>query len=117
MKRFFGSVAILFLLNACISKQTESLPISEEDVEKVLLDVHIAESAMSQLQNGSRKDSLAEKYYNQIAEIHHIDRETLDSCLAILQRNPEMASEIYGKISEDIDKQQLEGKFAQPSKD
>lgn len=100
---------LLVLLSACISKQTESLPISEEAVEKLLLDVHVAEVAMGQLQNGHRKDSLAELYYNQIAEIHHIDRETLDSCLVILQRNPEMASEIYANISEELEKKQLGG--------
>ncbi len=107
MKQVLGLLSFLVLLNACISKQTEPLPISQSEVEKLLLDVHVAESAMGQLQNGHRKDSLAELYYNQIAEIHDIDRETLDSCLVILQRNPEMASEIYSNISENLEKKTI----------
>lgn len=117
MKHFLGMAVFLFLFNACISKRTESLPLSDEEVEKLLLDVHVAEVAMSQLPNGPKKDSLAELYYNQIAEIHQIDRDVLDSCLVILQRNPEMASEIYGKISEEVDKQQLGPRNPKPTKD
>ena len=71
---------------------------------EILLDIHVAESAMNQLQIGPKKDSLANLYYDQIAEIHQVDRELMDTCLAIIQRNPEMMDRIYEKISEEVDK-------------
>lgn len=107
MKNNLSVILISLILSACISKHSESLPLPKDELKKILLDVHVAESAMGKLQNGPKKDSLAELYYNQIAEIHQIDRETLDSCLAILQRNPEMADEIYTEISEELEKKQL----------
>lgn len=88
----------------CISHQEESLPISEEKLEAVLLDIHVAESAMAKLQIGPQKDSLANLYYDQISTIHQVDRETIDTCLAILQRNPEMMNRIYEKLSETAEK-------------
>ena len=72
-----------------------------------MTDAHIAESAVSGLPNGLKKDSVANLYYDQIAEIHKIDRETIDTCIAILQRNPELTSEIYGKMSEALEKRLL----------
>ena len=96
-----------FLLPSCLSRSSEPLPIDKEKLEAVMLDVHVAEAAMAQLQGGTKKDSLANRYYDQIAEIHQIDRETLDSCLAILQRNPELTMEIYEKMAEEMEKEKL----------
>lgn len=96
-----------FLLSACLSSNSEPLPIDKEKLEAVMLDVHVAESAMAHLQGGTKKDSLANRYYDQIAEIHQIDRETLDTCLAILQRNPELTMEIYEKMAEKMEKEKL----------
>lgn len=93
-----------FFLMGCLSSQEERLPIAEDKLGEVLIDVHVAESAMVQLQNGPKKDSLADLYYNQISAIHQVDRETLDTCLAIMERNPEMMERIYEKISEEVDK-------------
>ncbi|MCF8245159.1 MAG: DUF4296 domain-containing protein [Saprospiraceae bacterium] len=94
-----------------MSQQSESLPISQEKLEKVMTDAHIAESAVSGLPNGLKKDSVANLYYDQIAEIHKIDRETIDTCIAILQRNPELTSETYGKMSEALEKRLLGKSF------
>ncbi|MCC6723305.1 MAG: DUF4296 domain-containing protein [Saprospiraceae bacterium] len=73
-----------------------------------MFDVHIAEGAMSQFQGGPKKDSIADLYYNQVAEIHGVDRPTLDTCLAILQRNPELAKEVYEKVMEMMDKARVQ---------
>ena len=98
----------LLLLTSCLSKQTESLPISQEKLVAVLLDVHVAESALALQQGGVKKDSLANLFYDQVSEIHQVDREVLDTCLAILQRNPELTKEIYEKVVETLEKKRLE---------
>ena len=72
-----------------------------------MFDVHVVEAAMSKMQAGDSKDSLANEYYEQIAEIHGIDRTTLDTCIAILQRNPELSGAIYEKVMEIAEKKKL----------
>lgn len=108
MKRLLPLLSIYLCLAGCLTHQTESPPISESELENVVFDVHIAESAMSALPNGTKKDSLANLYYDQIAEIHGIDRETLDTCLAILQRNPELTRDVYEKLSERFEEAKTE---------
>ena len=107
MKISFFYLLILLLCTACLTKQPEQVPISEEALEKLLLDVHVAEAALSALQIGNSKDSLANLYYDQISRIHGIDREVLDSTLTILQRNPELTQEIYEKMLETMEKKSL----------
>ena len=57
---------LCFLLSGCLSKHSETLPISDEKLEAILIDVHVAESAMSTLQNGVKKDSLTVNNNTQI---------------------------------------------------
>lgn len=107
MKSNLYLFSVCLLLAGCLSRQSESIPISGEELEALMLDVHVAESAVSGMPNGFKKDSVANLYYEQIAEIHHIDRAILDSCVLILQRNPELASEVYEKLSEQLEKKAL----------
>lgn len=95
------------LLPSCLSDQSDELPIDEDKAVLVMFDVHIAEAAMAKMQAGDSKDSLANEYYEQIAEIHGIDRTTLDTCIAILQRDPELATTIYEKVMEMAEKKKL----------
>ncbi len=99
---------ILVLSLGCSPAQKEPLPVSEGDLVKLLLDIHVAEGALAQHPGGPSKDSLADTYYNQVAKIHHISRSELDSSLAILQRNPDIAKEVYEKVLEVIEKKRLE---------
>lgn len=104
MSRFLPMLLLsCFLFVGCLTQHREPLPIDEDQLEAVLLDVHVAEAAMGQLQGGEKKDSLANLYYDQIAAIHKIDREVLDTCLSILQRNPEQTKEIYEKMAEKME--------------
>ncbi len=92
----------------CSSQQNEPLPISEEKLVRLMFDVHVAEGALSQLPGGPKKDSIADQYYNQVAEIQQLDRAVLDTCLSILQRNPDLSQEVYEKVMEMMDKKRLE---------
>jgi Domain of unknown function (DUF4296) len=107
MSKLLVPLFFSILISACISEKQKQLPISEDSMVELIFDIHVAEAAISPLQAGERKDSLANKYYDQIAEIHQIDRETIDSCLAILQRNPAMAKVVYDKVAENVEKRRL----------
>lgn len=109
MKRTCLSILLvgILCLSACISRVAEPLPIPEDELIKLLFDVHVVEGALAQLPGGPKKDSLANLYYDQVSEIHKVDRQLLDTCLAILQRNPETAKDIYEKVGELAEKKKL----------
>ena len=96
------------LMIGCESKQTEPLPIAKDELIRLMFDVHVAEGALSQHPGGHSKDSLAEVYYDQVTKIHEISRADLDTCLVILQRNPELAKDIYEKVLEVMEKKRVE---------
>jgi Domain of unknown function (DUF4296) len=108
MKILQFPLLLLWFIVGCSSQQTETLPISEEKLVKLMFDVHVAEGALSQHPGGPKKDSIADVYYNQVAEIQQVDRAVLDTCLAILQRNPDLSKEVYEKVMEMMDKKRLE---------
>lgn len=95
----------LLLLSGC--KHEESLPVSQETLINVLIDVHAAEAAVTHL-TGEEKDSVIHVYYSQIMEIHRMKREVFDTCVAILRRNPELTEEIYEQIQETLKKKNVE---------
>jgi hypothetical protein len=99
---------LVFLLTGCASEQAEPLPIAEDELIKLMFDVHIAEGALSQHPGGPSKDSLAAVYYDQVTKIHKISRADLDTCLVILQRNPELAKDTYEKVLEMVEKKRIE---------
>lgn len=107
MKYWIFMLLTSLLLPSCLSDQSDELPIDEDKAVLVMFDVHIAEAAMAKMQAGDSKDSLANEYYEQVAEIHGMDRTTLDTCIAILQRDPELATTIYEKVMEMAEKKKL----------
>jgi hypothetical protein len=40
-------------------------------------------------------------------ELHEVEREEFDTCVAIIKNNPELAKKIYEKINEELKKKQL----------
>ena len=98
MRSFFLSLFSAILFFSC-SKKEEVLPIPESDLIKILADIHIAEAAFQKL-NTSAKDTLAYQYYDQVYQIHQVEKENVDSCLAILKRDPERFYNTYAKVQE-----------------
>lgn len=97
--------ASTFVFGSCV--KPESLPVEREELTSVLADVHVAETVLVSY-NEPEKDSLAKVYYRQILAIHDMDREVFDTCIAILRRNPELMTEVYGEVLEYIEKQKIE---------
>ncbi len=92
---------LCFIFSACGKK--EKLPLSEQELVSVLVDVHAAEAALVHL-TAEDKDSLARIYYDQIMEIHGVKREDFDTCVAMMMRDPELMQEIYEQVTEAVNK-------------
>jgi hypothetical protein len=92
----------LFLLCSCRPRPVR-LPLEDEVLIRVLADVHIAEAALQNLL-GKTKDSLANVYYEQICEIHGVDRALLDSSMLLLQNNPNRLEGIYVEVMKELER-------------
>lgn len=92
----------LLLLISCTEEKVE-LPLSEEKLLPILIDVHVAEAALQNLR-GDTKDSMANIYYEQICTIHAVDRVLLDSCLIFLRTEPIILERLYTRAMEEAEK-------------
>ena len=97
---------VFFLFVAC--DEEEVLPIEEQKMALIMADLHIAEAALQNVY-ASKKDSLAKIYYQQVYDIHEINRLELDSAMAVLHRNPNLQLEVYNRVMEIL--QEYEAKF------
>ncbi len=73
------------------------LLVEEEKMVDVIRDIHIAEAAMQNLIDIT-KDSMGEIYYQQVFEIHQVNKADFDSSMIILRRNPERLGLIYDQV-------------------
>ncbi len=114
MRLLFAFFLLSFFLISC-NKETEAFPIEEPELIKILADIHLAEAAFQNLSN-SAKDTLAYQYYEQIYQIHEVEKEQVDSCIAILNRNPQLFFDTYKKVQEFLVKGAAENLEAQKPK-
>ncbi len=90
----------ILVLNSC-SKTQAPLPIEEDKLKEILIDVHMAEAAMQPIL-GLKKDSLKELYFSQIFEIHQVHPVDFEATMEILQTDPKRMKKIYKSLTEDV---------------
>lgn len=90
-------------------EEKQSFPIPDDKLVILLRDVHIAETSILHLQTRDR-DSILNLYYEQICEMHDVERADLDSCIVRIKRNPETAYPYYEKVHEELEKLNLKKK-------
>ncbi len=108
-----GRVAILLfwglwlLLAGCREEKERPLLIPEDKLVEVLVDVHLAESAL-QNRFGPAKDSLAERYYEKIFELHDVERADFEETMERVRRDPETSERIYETVLEKLSAMEAE---------
>ena len=99
-KKLFVLSCLLFSFIAC-SERTPLL-VEEDIMIDVLRDIHIAEAAMQNLVDLT-KDSLGAIYYDQIFQMHQVNKEDFDSTMSILRKDPGRMGIIYDKVIEELE--------------
>ena len=96
---------IFFLLTitlvACVKKE----PVFELDHDKmvrVLIDLHIAEAALAQV-NLAERDSIGVLALKKVAEMHQMTPEDIESKIVYIQQNPLIMAEIYEHVLDTLD--------------
>ncbi len=88
-------------------KPEVELPIEEEKLKEILIDIHVAEAAMQPMV-GLKKDSLRELYFEQIFHIHEIHRVDFEATMAILEKEPKRMKSIYKELTEEVKQKKLD---------
>lgn len=107
-------VLLLFFLTSCTQTE-EKLPIEDGKLVLTLADIHIAEAAIQNM-TSSAKDTLSYNYYEQVYEIHGTNKETIDSAMAVLHRNPQKFYDIYEKVRVELEQKAAESLQAKTKK-
>lgn len=94
---FCGSICFLSCQEEEIKPQ-----ISDEEMIKILTDLHISEAAILSL-NQKIKDSISVVYYQQIFEIHGVADSVFFSDLEILRSDAKKLEKIYLKVIDNIE--------------
>ena len=101
----------IFLLLICITflfscKEEEiPLPISEEQLIPILVDVHIAEAAVQNVRY-EIKDSISDIYYEQIFTIHKVEEKDFYETMDHLKRDAIKLEAIYAQVLEELSKKE-----------
>lgn len=90
---------------ACKTEEPQ-LPIAEDALVPILKDMQLVESIVQQ-QTFNIQDSLIERYYKVIYKTHEIQKQDLDSTLAILRREPAIMDRVYTKVLEELSKEEV----------
>jgi hypothetical protein len=93
----------LCFLAACGEKKEEPLTLSDEKMVKVLVDVHIMESALQDV-NFRLRDSVKTVFYNQVYEMNDISEAQFIENIEIMDRQPKLMSRVYSKVMEELSK-------------
>ncbi len=91
------------------SQGRQTIPIDEDKLVEVLIDVHVAEAAVQTLR-GATKDSMINLYYDQICEIHAVNREEFETSMEILRNDPKRLEELYAEIMTEMERQEVKDK-------
>lgn len=93
---------ILICLVGFSCTKEEQLPIEKEKMVNILIDIHFAEAAVQHIP-GNKKDTVITKYYNQIYEIHGVEKVDFDSTLVLLTSDPNLLKEYYQEVLDSIE--------------
>ncbi|HMQ48787.1 MAG TPA: DUF4296 domain-containing protein [Saprospiraceae bacterium] len=91
---------LMLLLNDCKQNPAIDATIPEKKLVSALVDLHIAEVAVKSLR-GATKDSMLNVYYDQVFEIHGLDREETEAYLEKMRENPEYWNALYEKVQKE----------------
>lgn len=94
-----SSIIMMLLFSACYQPlPTEEPVLSEEKLQLILKDIHLAESVLTEVQNRETKDSLARVYYHQVLELHQVNPEDFEQSMNARYTTPAQLDTLYTNV-------------------
>lgn len=110
MKNFLTSILLIITLFAC-TKKKPSIPenvISLRDLQQVLTEIHLAQSASSIAVMSDSSIYTNKEYVNYILKQHNIKREDFLISMKFYTENPILLEEIYDSVITQLSRMQSE---------
>ncbi len=93
----FYWLIIVLLIGLFSCEEELELPIEEDKLIPMMVDIHIAEVALQQMGQGVR-DSMTNMYLGQIFEMHGSNKEDYRKTIDLVRREPELLQRIYAEV-------------------
>ncbi len=101
---FFLMVLLSFLLTSC--GNNKELTKEEAKLVDIIADIHLVEASLQRTSSFVR-DSMAEVYYDQLAEIHGMKRAVYEAKIEELNNHPKRLELVYIKVIEKLNKAEV----------
>lgn len=101
-RKYYFLLGIILLITSC-SKVPKDI-ISEKEMQKILVDMMVAESMINTNVNTFREDTTRLALYESIFEKHNITRALYDSSLVWYGQNLDIFMKVYDRVVVDIDR-------------
>lgn len=92
-------VLIMWSLWPGCSAEEHRLPLTDEQLVDVLVDIQIAEAMIDKLPSTAR-DTVGEAYYEVVFKTHGVSRKDFDDSMVILREDPVHLNDIYVEVLE-----------------
>jgi hypothetical protein len=97
---FTGFLGCLLFFASCGDKEIP-IPLSEEKLVDVMIDMHIAEAMIEKLPVSDR-DTVGHVYYRMIYREHGVTQADFDESIQVLREDPERLDAIYVQVLEKL---------------
>ncbi|MFN7118605.1 MAG: DUF4296 domain-containing protein [Saprospiraceae bacterium] len=102
----FISIIIFFafIIFSC-NKNQEKLPVDKEKLVNILVDVHIAESAMQEYALQT-KDSIGRAYYRKIFDLHQVKEADFNKSMYLVKQDPAELEALYKEVLAELERRE-----------
>lgn len=102
IKIIYCFVFLVLMINAACKNAEETPRIGEEQLIRILADVHEGETTINTVTDYTRRDSIARAVYSKILKINKVTMAAVDTSLAVYLKKPEQAQALYEKVQNRI---------------
>ncbi|MCH8903399.1 MAG: DUF4296 domain-containing protein [Bacteroidetes bacterium] len=107
---WFRFTALLLIIAACGTNNTKDTHVNllpEDQMISLLVDIHIAESAVQTFKlNSDSAKTYLRTYYRQIFEIHQIDPDDFFKSFDYYESNPKQFEKLYEQVMVEMSKKE-----------
>jgi hypothetical protein len=104
MRKFLALGLLCFILISCKSKGVPKEFIQPDKMEKILIDIHIADSYISTMTKPDSAKKVSAAYYKGIYKKFNVDSASYTRSMNYYYMHPDKLTDIYDNIKKDLGK-------------
>jgi hypothetical protein len=104
MRKFLSLIFVSLSLICCKSKEVPKTVIQPKQMEKILYDIHLADSYITSIGNVDSAKNLSAAFYKGIYKKHKIDSAHYNRSMDYYYNHPAYLTDIYEQVKKDLEK-------------